>query len=348
MKHGLILGKFMPLHTGHEYLVKTGLENCDMLTILVCSLPTEPIPGEERYRWMWKSVRSMIMTMKKPPKSVRVIHYDKVVPQEPSEDTNFWTIWHDLIKKNHPEPIDVVFSSEMYGYELAELFGAEHHMVDLERERVPISGTQCRQDPHGEWDFISEAARPYFIKKVRIIGGESCGKSELTKRLAEEFNTEYVNEYGRTYIEEAYNNNMNEFRYEDLVQIAEGHRYYIDVMASYFNTDKLLFIDTDHLTTKIFSELLYGKVDEFVERLAREEQYDLTLLCHPDVPWVQDGSRTFENNRYDVFEKFKTELTARGVKWVDVKGTWDERWEIAKAASAELLKKAVEQNYDYQ
>jgi cytidyltransferase-like protein len=32
-KHGLALGKFMPLHAGHIYLLKTAQENCQALTI---------------------------------------------------------------------------------------------------------------------------------------------------------------------------------------------------------------------------------------------------------------------------------------------------------------------------
>ena len=51
-KRGFVLGKFMPPHAGHVYLCDFGRAYVDELTILVCSLPDDPIPGELRLQWM--------------------------------------------------------------------------------------------------------------------------------------------------------------------------------------------------------------------------------------------------------------------------------------------------------
>ena len=45
MRHGFVLGKFMPPHLGHVHLCETARQLVDRLTILVCWLPDDPIPG---------------------------------------------------------------------------------------------------------------------------------------------------------------------------------------------------------------------------------------------------------------------------------------------------------------
>ena len=52
MKRGFILGKFMPPHAGHVTLVQSARALVDELTILFCSLPDDPIPGETRHAWL--------------------------------------------------------------------------------------------------------------------------------------------------------------------------------------------------------------------------------------------------------------------------------------------------------
>ena len=52
MKRGFLLGKFMPPHAGHVSLIEAARRLVDELTILVCSLPDDPIPGQVRLEWM--------------------------------------------------------------------------------------------------------------------------------------------------------------------------------------------------------------------------------------------------------------------------------------------------------
>ena len=50
--HGLAFGKFMPPTNGHLHFLEFARKSCRKLTIIVCSLDDEPIPGEIRYKWM--------------------------------------------------------------------------------------------------------------------------------------------------------------------------------------------------------------------------------------------------------------------------------------------------------
>lgn len=150
--HGLILGKFMPLTKGHCYLIEAGLRQCNLLTVLVCTLSREPIDGALRYAW----VRATFP-------QARVVHVTDEVPSYPHEHPDFWQIWRALIARYAP-PIDLVFTSETYGDRLAAELGARHILVDLDRRAVPISATQVRADPLAHWEYIPEAVRPYFLK----------------------------------------------------------------------------------------------------------------------------------------------------------------------------------------
>ncbi|MFA5888462.1 MAG: adenylyltransferase/cytidyltransferase family protein, partial [Candidatus Nanoarchaeia archaeon] len=84
--NGLIIGKFMPPHQGHKYLVDFARNYCDKLTVMVCSIQQEPIEGKLRDEWMKESFPD-----------VHVIHHSAEIPQEPKDHPDFWQIWHVAI-----------------------------------------------------------------------------------------------------------------------------------------------------------------------------------------------------------------------------------------------------------
>ncbi len=152
-ENGLVLGKFMPLHLGHEYVIKTALQNSKNLTVIVYSLPGQPIDGPTRQRW----VRSRFP-------GARVIHVRDFSPVYPEWDDRYWKMWASQIKERHPEPIDALFTSETYGDRLAEELGATHVCVDRERRTFSISATEIRENPDRYIGLVSPVARPYFEK----------------------------------------------------------------------------------------------------------------------------------------------------------------------------------------
>src|SRR5437763_7081657 len=106
MTRGFLLGKFMPPHAGHVHLCETARRLVDKLTILVCWLPDDPIPGPLRLTWM----RELFP-------DCQVIGHDAVVPQQPDDDP---AIWREIVKAAHPEPVDRLFAGEASGARLAE------------------------------------------------------------------------------------------------------------------------------------------------------------------------------------------------------------------------------------
>ncbi|HEU0050467.1 MAG TPA: AAA family ATPase [Patescibacteria group bacterium] len=328
-KHGLVFGKFMPLHEGHLHLLRFARSSCEKLTILVCSLPTEPIPGDVRFAWVKEAMPD-----------AEVIHHDDIIPQEPSEHPNFWQIWHDSIRAHCPHAkFDALFGSEDYGWKMAEVMGIEYVPVNRLRTLVPISGTEVRRDPMKAWSFIPSVARPYFVKRVRIVGPESSGKSTLTIDLAREFETVFVEEYARGLLDEYVAHREykpGEVRYEDISTIGRGQLVSEESMARIAN--RVLFCDTDLMTTVFWSNFYFGRCPGWIAKKAQERKYDLTLLLSPDVPWIQDAQRPMPDlkERQAFFNWWEAELKRRDEPYVVIRGDWKERW-ISAVKAVEAL-----------
>jgi len=317
-KSAYILMKALPFTKGHQYLIDTAIEKSEKVTVLVGSLPTEPISGEIRFNWLKQHYKGY--------NNVTIKHCDEILPQYPEEHPDFWNIWVDVVKRYCPDDIDVIFTSESYGDPYAKHLGIEHYLVDLERKTVPISGTLARSKPFSNWDYLPDVVKPYFTKRIAIMGPESTGKSVLTKRLAEYFNTDFVEEYGRTVYEE----NGNSVSIEDFIKISTGRQKIEDDKIKTAN--KLLICDTEDITTYYLSKEYhpndYKKVEEFLlNKIATKPQYDIYILLRPDCDGVQDGTRIFLEERLRHFHIIENLLCQLNCRYVVIDGNWEDRFE---------------------
>ena len=324
----MILGKFLPPHAGHQYLVDFARHFVDRLTVLVCSIEREPIPGGLRYGWM----RELFP-------DVRVVHVTDENPQEPSEHPQFWTIWRETIERAVIDPIDYVFASEEYGRRLAAELRATFIPVDLGRSVVPVSGTEIRTAPMEHWRFIPPCVRPYFVRRVCIFGPESTGKSTLARDLARHFQTVYVPEFARGWLDPR----QGVCTPEDIPIIARGQRAAEEALARQAN--RVLFCDTDLLTTTIWSEVLFGDCPQWIRDEADRRQYDLYLLLDVDVPWVDDAQRYLSHQRQEFFERCRRALQCIQRPFVTISGSWHERFEQACRFVERMLECEPERNH---
>ena len=317
----MILGKFMPPHRGHQHLIDFARARVDRLTVIVGSISREPIPGRLRYEW----VRELYPDL-------NVVHLTDENPQEPHDHPRFWEIWTASIRRLIPEGPDYVFTSEDYGDELARRLGARHILLDRARSRVPVSATMIRDDPYGNWQYIPPCVRPYYVKRVAVVGAESTGKTTLAEQLARHYRTVLVPEYGRLYLD----SKNAPCELEDIPRIARGHADCEDRLAREAN--RVLILDTELIITTLWSEYFFGECPEQVRREAGERSYDLYLLTANDVPWVDDPQRVGPESRGSFYDRVRRELETRGRRFVEISGTFERRFEQAVCAVDSLFK----------
>lgn len=305
--HGLVLGKFMPPHAGHQFLCDFARAACDQLTILTCSMPGDPIPGEQRAAWMAEMYPDC-----------RVVWCNEIVPQEPADHLDFWPIWRELIGRL-VGPVDAVFASESYGHRLAAELQARFIPCDPMRETVPISATAIRADPFACWDFIPRPVRPWFVKRVCVFGPESSGKTTLSRALAAALGTVVLPEYGRTWTEHF----GTAIDAQALQEIAAGH---VAARAAALRAaNRILIEDTDPILTCVWSDMLLGEREPWMAEAL--DPADLYLLTDIDFDWVDDGTRYFPDgqSRRLFHARCEQELVARNLPFVKVSGTPEER-----------------------
>lgn len=164
------------------------------------------------------------------------------------------------------------------------------------------------------------------IKAICFYGPESTGKSVMAKQMAEKYKTEFVPEVARELI------TSNDFNREDIIMIGRAQTERIFQKARKAN--KILFCDTDLITTQIYSRLYLKVVPPVLYELEKMVEYDLYFLFDIDVPWVNDGLRDqgSAEQRKAMYQIFKNELDRRNIPYINVSGDWDERERIVTEA----------------
>lgn len=286
-----------------------------------CSLEREPIPGALRERWM----RELFP-------DVDLQHCTDDNPQEPQEHPQFWSIWRHSILQRCPAPTHV-FASEAYGARLAAELGATFVPVDPGRELVSVSGTAIRRAPFAHWHHVPEPVRPYFVRRVAVVGPESAGKTTLARRLAAHYRTAWAHEWARPF----YDWKGMPVQREDLLLIVRSRD--AAIRARERRARCVLITDTDALTTCVWSEVLFGAVAPEVEAIAATQRIDLTLLLPPDVPWCDDGQRLQpELAVREAFEhRLRQRLAQAQREVVTLAGSWAEKETAARRAIDALL-----------
>lgn len=330
MTVGFIGGKFLPLHLGHVYAIVYASSIVDELYVILShselrdrelcqNTKMNYIPASIRLRWLSQLTKDM--------------PHVKVIAIEDDQDNDHynWAEGAQLIKQAIGKPIDTVFSSEVdYNDIFQELYpNAQHKLIDPLRTQVNISATALRTEGvFRHWEFIPDIVRPYFVKKIVIVGTESCGKSTLTKNLAKIYNTTYVEEYGRTVCEELGGCDGIMIK-EDYQKIAYGHK--MEEYRAIEKANKLVFIDTEANVTQFYSNLYNHEHQPVLYEIAKLQEYDLWLFLEPDVTWVDDGLRVhgeetarIQNNQY-----LKSLLDKQNIDYHILSGNYENRLRAA-------------------
>ncbi|MDZ7614253.1 MAG: ATP-binding protein [Flavobacteriaceae bacterium] len=178
--------------------------------------------------------------------------------------------------------------------------------------------------------------QPANLIKVVLFGPESTGKSTLSELLARHYNTVWVPEYAREYLQKKWNNQRKTCEQKDLIPIAFGQMAMENELSK--KADKILICDTDLLETKVYSEEYYGGfVDPDLNKAASESQYDLYLLSYIDTPWEADDLRDRPTEREEMFQAFERALINNNRPYITLKGNVKNRLAKAVRAIDEIL-----------
>ncbi len=163
-----------------------------------------------------------------------------------------------------------------------------------------------------------------MIRKIAIIGPESTGKSELCQHLARIYDTEWVPEYARFYLDRL----EGEYQKVDLLHIAQGQMAWEDDKAE--QASGYLFCDTNLIVMKVWSEHKYGEADPWILEELERRQYDFYLLGNIDLIWRPDPQREHPKLRKHFFDVYETYLKEHDLPYAIVSGIEDLRVKCAQ------------------
>jgi HTH-type transcriptional regulator, transcriptional repressor of NAD biosynthesis genes len=311
MTPGLVFGKFMPLHRGHQRLIERALVETDELTVAVYdSKPTGTYPAmplEQRTRWLVDLY----------PALAAVVPLDDPLRNEPERavQPEAATVYAEQLRPLGP--FDRVFSAERRYDAFARELGAEHVVVDPE----PISGTLIRKDPYAHRAWLDRRVYASLVEKVAFVGTESTGKTTLARTLAERFDTSWAHEYGR----ELWVERNGLLTFPDYLHIARTQHEREEALRP--DARGYVFCDTNAWTTLHWSLRAYGCADarlwQLAERTIGEYRW---FLCMDDFPWEQDGWREMAGGEAHRFQlQQQADLDARGVDYTTLAGPLEQR-----------------------
>jgi len=324
--HGLTLGKFSPLHKGHQLVIETALAEMDKVTVIIYDAPeTMLIPLNIRANWLRK-LYPQIKVIEAWDGPTEVGNTPEIKRQHENYIINELKIFG----------ITHFYSSEFYGEHISVALGAVNRLVNPSRKIIPISGMKIRENPFVCRKYIHPLVYRDLIANIVFLGAPSTGKTTITKNMAQEYGTVWMPEYGREYWEQ--NQVERRLSLEQLLEIAEGHLEREESLL--YQANQYLFTDTNALTTFMFSQYYHQTAVPKLIELANlaSSRYDLVFLCDTDIPYDDTWDRSGDVNRKTFQKQIIGELLARKIPFILLSGNIETRVTKVKTSLSKFQK----------
>ncbi|MBC3874269.1 ATP-binding protein [Undibacterium sp. LX15W] len=158
------------------------------------------------------------------------------------------------------------------------------------------------------------------VQKIVILGAESSGKSQLAEALARHYQTVWVPEYLREFVEAKQRVPLEEEQLHIALTQLERERVLLP------GANNWLFCDTSPMMIALYSRYYFKQIPAKLEDLELLHDYDFTIVTAPDIPWIADGlQRESPAVRQQIHAQLVETLDERDIPFLLVEGGLDER-----------------------
>lgn len=151
---GFTIGKFIPFHKGHEFLINESIKQTKEFYVVVYDTPEFNIDIETKIKWISNSFPNV--------KIIKAYNSPKQYGLDRESVDIQMKYLKELIKDI---PVTCFFSSEKYGKYVAEYLNIKNIVIDIDRKTFPISGSKIRKDIYLYKEFVNDYVFNYLIDK---------------------------------------------------------------------------------------------------------------------------------------------------------------------------------------
>jgi nicotinamide riboside kinase len=324
-----VVGRYLPPTTVDEAVLSFAVAMCGdpaSLTAIVATRTCDPIDFEARRRLVAELV---------PTAGIIEASIDqgsgRVEKRGPPPDGLPRSLTREAATRL-PGRADALVGPGLEHLALARHLGLDYVPVEVPPGTPPARAASPRS--LADWHARPAEWRARLALPVVIMGPESTGKTTLARDLARHFDTAWVAEYLRVWLDAK----GAVCEPADLPFVVAGHRASEAALSRH--ASRVLFCDTDPLMTAVYSRFYYGELPAWLDEAASARRAGMYLLLDCDVPWVADPQRDMPHRRAEILDLCRGELDRRGLPWTLIGGSWNQRFESACVVIERVLREA--------
>ncbi len=151
---GFTIGKFAPLHKGHEFLISTGIKEMDEFYVVIYDTDITKVDINRRTEW----IKRLFPTVK----IIQAFNSPKQYGLDDESVKIQMEYLSNLVKSINPTSF---YSCEPYGEKVAEYLKINNRIVDLNKEHIPISATFIRKNLEKNKEYLER----FVYEDIKIM-----------------------------------------------------------------------------------------------------------------------------------------------------------------------------------